>query len=405
MKKIFVFIIFLALFTALIFKINSNGKVDRQDLQVKMDKLELLGHRYIWNNQRVNGLYTYSLNANTGVYNPTNNDGRQLIIGHTVSTSCTVSQMWCGQSAKFLDFVFANWYKEKAGVNKISGKKETHGYIFSDNKSNLGANAFFLLSLLHSPNPENYASQIGSLVRGIASLQNPDGSLNSYYIEPANPYDKEQAETYYAGEAMFALGEYYKHLEQVEKVENKSGERKKEANEVLNTLKKSGDFYIEKYGRLTREKFNQLYAPWQTRGLYALWQITGERKYADAIFILNDPLVAYNDAQIEKENKKFGTGKVGETHMSGFGVWLESLVVAYKVAKDVGDEQRQKDYLQSINNSIEFISKIQLTEKIKNSNTEFVAYEGGIPSYVNDFEIRIDNVAHILDAIREFKTK
>jgi hypothetical protein len=54
---------------------------------------------------------------------------------------------------------------------------------------------------------------------------------------------------------------------------------------------KLADYYIEKYVENIEENYYPAYVPWHTIALNKLYKINKNKKYSEAIYILNDKLL------------------------------------------------------------------------------------------------------------------
>lgn len=133
-----------------------------------------------------------------------------------------------------------------------------------------------LRTLIASPYFEQYSGHAEKLANAIHSLQMPDGSFRAWYKAPTYKYDEDYLLTFYSGEGILALLEYY--------LKTKNVKRRDIA--LL-----SQDYYLQAYVDHIEENYYPAYVPRHTISLYHAYQITQEKKYADAIFLLNDKLI------------------------------------------------------------------------------------------------------------------
>jgi len=281
---------------------------------------------------------------------------------------------------KNLDYVFEHWYRENGSI----------GYIYLDSKSKLGAMAMALRTLIYSPFYENYTEQAEKLYNCIKYLQNNDGGLRAWYIEPSYSYDEDYLLTFYSGEATLSLVEYYL------KTNNQS---------VLDTLLKSQDYYVEKYVENLSDNYYPAYVPWHTQALNKLYKITKEQKYADAIFILNDELLEIQDTTNNETLGRFfnySLRQYGKPHSSSDGVYTEGLAYAYEIAYLLNDEQHIQKYKDAIEIGANNLISLQYTK----DNTQGFSYPersigalklNASSSDISSFNIRIDTTQHTLD--------
>jgi len=278
-----------------------------------------------------------------------------------------------------LDFVLRNWYREDGEL----------GYIYFSDKSKIGAIAMALRFLIFSPDFKEYEDEAVKLANTIKYLQNEDGSLRAWYIEPDYSYDEEKLLNYYSGQAILSLVELY------EKTENE---------EYLNTAVKSQDYYIKEYVDDMEINYFPAYVPWHTISLYKLYMITESEKYKDAIYKLNDEIVRMQNQDgkpyidflgrfYDPDHPEYGVPFSGST-----AVDIEGLTYAYELAKLDEDYERMYEYKKSILLGAHNLINLQFdgADMYYLSHPERV--EGAIRYRVDDHRIRIDTTQHTIDA-------
>jgi len=277
-----------------------------------------------------------------------------------------------------LDYIFSHWYLEEGG----------QGYIYYGGKSKLGAMAMALRTLVYSPFFEEYSDEAEKLANTILALQNPDGSLEPWSIEPSYAYDKDYLLTFYSGEAILSLVEYY--LGTSDTV-------------YLDAAVKSQDYYIDEYVTHLTENYYPAYVPWHTQSLNALFKITGDEEYANAVFVLNDELFKIQNQDGEPYDDMLGRfydpshPEYGTPHSSSDAVYTEGLVYAYELARLVGDEEHVEKYRQAIILGVHNLMNLQFRE----SNMYYLQHPervvGAIRYNVKDNRIRVDTTQHTID--------
>lgn len=329
-------------------------------------------------NVRGNGLFTYSVNPETGEYSTSNNELRQLMSSRILAERSANNVEIMKLHEKNLKFVITNWYREENGI----------GYILYENKSKLGANAMFLRTLSASPHLNQYAKIAAATARGILALQNSDGSFRPWLKAPDYEFDSDYLLTFYSGEAILALVEYFE---------------RSEDRVYLNAALASSDFYIKKYTQELERNYYPAYVPWHTVSYAKLYKITNDPKFTEAIFILNDKLLELQDTK--NEVGRFfnpATPQYGMPHSSSDGIFTEGLVYAFEIASLVNDTNRKERYKKSIELSLKNIQKLQYRAPLPNSKLPFETYRGGIQTNIENPWTRIDNAQHVIDAIDHF---
>ncbi|TVR42138.1 MAG: hypothetical protein EA402_12190 [Planctomycetota bacterium] len=151
---------------------------------------------------------------------------------------------------------------------------------------------------------------------------------------------------------------------------------------------------------------NPAFIPWHTQAHYMVWQQRRDPALARFIFLTNDWLLremhspgAASSPDMAGRFYKPG-GAYGPPHASSTGVYLEGLIDAFCLARELGDTQREAAYRLAIRRGLR--SVLQLTFGfgqplwyIRQPQRAF----GGVRETVYHNEIRVDNVQHNLMAI------
>jgi len=214
---------------------------------------------------------------------------------------------------------------------------EDYSFIMISDEAKLAYNAFLLLSLLHVPDYPDNKKWITLLAKGILSLQNIDGSFNTYFLS-----DRNTGIDYYPGEAMLALMKLY----------NKTGERT-----YLDSVHKA--FYY--YRRYWRKNKNTAFIPWHSQICFLLYNEIKDPEIKDFVFEMNDWLInnyqIYSDAYVDeiggfpKTNPRCSTSS-----------YLEGITDAYLLARDIEDNLYINKYQNAIRLGVRFILLTQYTE-------------------------------------------
>jgi len=333
-----------------------------------------LGIKWIENNILNDGLFLYTTNIETGEIPTTNNAIRQLMASRVIALESQSNSELLSIHKKNLEYLMANWYREENGL----------GYVYFDEKSKLGANAMLLRTLVASPYFENYTNEAKALARGIVHLQKENGSFSAWYIAPPYKYNEEYLLTFYSGEALLALIEYYE----------------KTGNEVyLEHAKRTASFYIKEYVDELEQNYYPAYVPWHTIALNKLHKISTNEAYANAIFSMNDKLLELQDTKVHVG--RFydpRTPQYGNPHASSDAVYTEGLAYAYEIAVLVGDEMRIKKYRDALTIGVENLLKLQISEKINGTPLSADKYVGALRIRDKNPWIRVDTTQHTIDA-------
>ncbi len=325
------------------------------------------------------GNFNYEYNPASGKYSNSNNMIRQLMSSRWLAEASTKEEVLLQMHYVNLDFIIRNWYRED----------ENYGYIYFGEKSKIGAIAMGLRVINFSPYFEEYKDIAEKIANTIQYLQNEDGSMRAWYIEPDYSYDEKRLLYYYSGEAILSLVELYE---------------KTNDEEYLNAAVLSQDYYVTEYVDNMQENYFPAYVPWHTISLYKLYGITGNDRYVDAIFKMNDeiikmqnqdgkPYIDYLGRFYDPEHPEYGVPFSGST-----AVDVEGLVYAYEIAEQENDLERMYEYKKAIFLGAHNLMNLQFN----GSNMYYLSRPeravGAIRYKVDDHRIRIDTTQHTIDA-------
>lgn len=261
------------------------------------------------------------------------------------------------------------------------------GFFEGNGKVKLGGAALGIVTILEGELTEKYSAELVALANFVEAMQQPDGSFKTFYRPP----DFATNERFYSGEALLAAAQLFKF----------SGEAK-----WLNFVERSFEYYRLKI----TENFLPQFAPWHTMAYAEIFERTGEQKYADFIFWLNDKLIAEmlekNPAEPATLGRFYNSKKraeYGPPHSSSTAIYIEGVTYAVETAEKLGDEKRVKNYREAVRLGARSLLQLQFT--FENSR-EFKNPErlvGAIRRAVNRAEIRIDQIGHAANALPRVK--
>jgi len=301
---------------------------DEIDSKLLFERIALAKTWFINNiNNRTERLQ-YMYYPSSDKYSSSNNYVRQL------------ATLWSITKLKdfFQDSSFDNLIKETLNYYlDYSVCIEDYSFIMISNEAKLAYNAFLILSLLHVPDYPDNKKWLTLLAKGIISLQNIDGSFNTYFVS-----DRNTGIDYYPGEAMLALIKLY----------NKTGERT-----YLDSVYKA--FYY--YRRYWRNNKNTAFIPWHSQIYFLLYKEIKDPQIKDFVFEMNDWLInnyqIYSDAYVD-EIGGFPKGNPRNSTSS----YLEGITDAYLLARDIEDNLYINKYQNAIRLGVRFILLTQYTE-------------------------------------------
>jgi len=289
-----------------------------------------LGRNWFLNNIDTDtGLLEYKYYPSSDSYSSSNNDVRQI------------ASLW---SMTEIDVFFDNTDFEEL-VNTtidyyLSYKEniDNYSYLTIDGYSKLAYNAFMILVLVNTPYYENRDILLSEFSQGILSLQNDDGSYNTYFNS-----DRNSGVDFYPGEAMLALMKLY----------NYNGN-----SSYLESVKKAAPYYIDYW----RSNKNSAFIPWHTQTYYFLYQETKDYDLVDFVFEMNDWVINYYQNKTGKYPDKIG-GFPKSVPRYSTSSYLEGINDAYSLAVQVNADEKIAEYKESIRLGTRFILQTQFNEK------------------------------------------
>ncbi len=341
----------------------------------KVDRSKTLAINWLKNNFREKGLWRYIYQPSTDTFPSKNNSLRQLMASRVAAEQAHHDSEFKNIHRENLNFIFDHWYIEES--NRL-------GYIYYNSKSKLGSNAMLLRTLSFSPFYPEFEAEAEKTAAGIISLINDDGSFNPWFIEPNYEYDSDYLLTFYSGEAILALVDYY------ERSQNPK---------ILEKAIQVQDFYLDQYIEKLEKNYYPAYVPWHTQSLNKLYKITNDQKYANAIFTLNDKLLEIFDrTNYPGRFYNPNTPQYGTPHVASDAVYTEGLAYALEIAQLTGDDQRAKNYRKAITLAVDNLTSLQYCYEESISAEIAQKACGGFRYRVDDERIRVDNVQHAIDA-------
>lgn len=274
------------------------------------------------------------------------------------------------------------------GLDYFSGFFEEHGsegfiYIPTDGEGKLGNSAFIILALLESDYP-NKDELITKIADGILYQQQDSGMYNTYFFS-----DKDGGQDYYPGEANLALMELYRYT---------NNDKYKDA------VAKSFDYYSEYWADNGRPL---AFIPWQTEAFFLLYNEEEFEDYKDFIFLMSDYLVSHQQTP-EKYNEEqyIGGYKFPRTGIST-AVYLEGINDAYLLAKNTGDEERERSYKRSTELASFFTMSLQYRDDNNfGFNPILDVALGGFRRSPTEATLRVDNNQHaVMGLIKTYDNK
>lgn len=308
-------------------------------------------------------------------YAPTNNSIRQFMASRSLlklAAQHNKEELW-QLCEKNIRYNLQTFYVSEGPV----------GFIEYDNKRKLGAAAIAAIALLEYPENEKFEDTLVSLSRFIDHLWQEDGSFRTFYKSTRN-----DNQNFYPGEALLFWAMLYG--------------REPGQDELLKKFMKSFSYY-QRWHRLNR---HPAFVPWHTQAYLLLWQQTRDHALAESIFEMNDWMlemqqwerVLYEDSR----GRFYNPGKplYGPPHAASTGMYLESLIAAFELARELGDSRRETAYRRAIIRGLRSLLQLQFQDDIDMfyiSDKDKV--RGALRTTVYDNVVRIDNVQQNLMAV------
>lgn len=225
----------------------------------------------------------------------------------------------------------------------------------------LGQSAFMLMALIQSNHPKK-EYYIEKFSNGILSLQNEDGSFNTFFYS-----ERKDEQEYYPGQAMLSLISLYEY----------TGDTR-----YLDSVNRAYKYYSNYW----RQSKSIAMISWHSQALYIFYQKNKQTEIAQFIFEMND----YISAAYTQDNCT--TFKFSNLQAP---VLLEGMNKAYVVAKQLNDTERTFCYGNFIRDASNFTLNLQVMEANMFNKKDL----GGIRISKHSDYITCDNVGHALNAI------
>lgn len=349
----------------------------REKVQASAD----LAFEWLRDNLRADGFFNYEYAPSLGAYSAGDNAIRQLMPARLLAEMAQRDGTYAALHRRNLAALMKQWYRERNG----------EGYMFFQENSKLGANGIALRTLAASPSFDDYRAEADALAAGIVALMNEDGALKPWYIpSPTSETGETRLLYFYSGEALLGLVEQY--------------ERTGDAR-WLEAAERGQGWYLGEYVDRMAENYYPAYVPWHTMSLFKLHRITGNPRYAEAIFALNDRLLELQHTVpgdrpdclgrfYQPHLKHYGT-----PHASSTGVYMDGLTYAFELARDLDDAARAERYRRAIVLAVHNLINLQY----KGADMYYVEHpervKGAIRTDAVRNRIRVDNTQHALDGM------
>ncbi len=245
-------------------------------------------------------------------------------------------------------------------------KDESGGFYYVDvtpGDVKLGYSAFAILSLLEMEHPRK-DEYLRRLADGILSLQGADGAFKTFFTS-----DSGSGQDYYPGEALFALMSLYEETGEV-----------RYAEAVANAF-----MYYRIYWHASK---STAFVPWQTRAYTRLYRASRDSRVSSFLFDMNDWMLKQHDPSDASGCSGFDFASKGVAA----GVYIEGVVEAYSLARELNDTARANCYANYVREGLDYQLTLQVTGP-GNESAALGGFRGG------DGKLRVDRTQHAVSAI------
>jgi hypothetical protein len=335
--------------------------------------------RWFMSNQDAEGALPYKYWPSSGVYSDADNPIRRLMASVAFNRMAHALDRRDMKVAarKNLDFNLRRFYRVESDM----------GVIAWDGSAKLGSLALAALAILESPFAESWKVELAELRRTINTLWQPTGEFQTFVY----PTDRNDNQNFYPGEALLFWA---------------ISLQKNRDEALLSQAMRSLYFYRSFF----RKNSNPAFVPWHSQAALILYRLTGDEGIRDYIFEMNDWLLPHQQWGGSVDLDHWGRfyspqkPKYGPPHASSTGVYLEGLVDALALAREVGDTVRAGAYQQAIHRGIRSLAQLQFRDDL---DAYYVSQKerviGAIRTETYNNEIRIDNLQHGLMALLKYR--
>jgi hypothetical protein len=247
-------------------------------------------------------------------------------------------------------------------------------------KVKLGAVALATLALFEHPRREQFKRYEQRLWATIDYLWRESGEFRTFF----KPADRNDVQNFYPGEAQLAWAFRWE-------------ESRDEAllDRFMRTFRYYREWHVDPRNR------NPAFVPWHTQAYYKVWKITRDDELRDFVFEMNDWLLSMQQWDLAQYPDTLGRfydpqrPHYGPPHASSTGVYLEGLIDAFAMARELGMKDRAEAYRRTIVRGLRDAWQLTFKDDVDMFYTGHREYlRGGLRTTVYDNVVRIDNVQH-----------
>jgi hypothetical protein len=336
-------------------------------------------------NQRDDGSLPYTYDPASESYGTGDNMIRQFI---TAQGAYALSKVFDDEAlheraGRHIDVLLKDGYEMSEG-GEFAYIRESNGDV------KLGAAALAILALREGKDDaEPLSEQERKFGDFLLRMQRSDGSFQTFLHDPAST----ENDRFYSGEALSAIARLYA-------ISN---------DERYRSAMERG---FAHYSLVLENEFAPQYAPWHIQAYALAYSSTNDAAYVAHAFMLADSLVeemlyADSDALPDEVGRFYNPEKRstwGPPHSSSSGIYVEGLTYAYALASDLGDAGRAQIYREAIVLGMRYLAQVQFTEKRAKGFAFPERVRGALKENISDFDIRIDQTGHAMNALARIVT-
>ncbi|MEW6126169.1 MAG: hypothetical protein AB1757_03825 [Acidobacteriota bacterium] len=353
---------------------------NRQPARILLDKAQLIasakaGGDYLVRLQKADGSFHYYYDAARDKF-----ETRTYNIVRHAGTAYSLFELYAAtKEARYLEA--ANRACRFLKTRFRPAQKKNAIYVLDfDNKAKLGANALALLALAEQMEVDAKSANredARKLANMILTLQNPDGSFESYHSIKGDEPDG-NVSLYYPGEALLALIRFYKFDDD---------------KKWLEAARRGAD-YLQQAQSKTKPLPPDA---WFIQALEALNKLLFNQKYFDHALAIADSLIA---TQYSEEDSVYYAGAFspGIPRVTPTASRAEGLLAAYRMAELVKDWRTTTIAL-----SLRACARFQISQQFTADTDAHLPNPqralGGFRESIDDFHVRIDYVQHNISAL------
>jgi hypothetical protein len=256
-----------------------------------------------------------------------------------------------------------------------------HGLILDRHGIKLGAIAVAGMALLAAPTRPDQ-ELLPALFRTTRRLCRDDGRFRTFRWPPT----RDDNQNFYPGETLLFWAQLYR----------------RRADPTLRRLIDRSLSYYQKWHRAQR---NPAFVPWHTLALSTMYDTTGNRGYLSDLVDMNHWLLAmqqWDDAPFADMRGRFYAPTrpdFGPPHASSTAVYCEGLCSAAAALRQAGASATARRFAVAAQRGFSHLRQLQyfdITDLFRFAHPERV--EGALRTEVYDLTVRVDSVAHALQA-------